>query len=167
MPTPDQGDYPTGYMTPDQIAQMYQQSSALSKGGQRDAEITSPWQGARMMADALAGRSMRNQAGAAQAQNTFGAGRQTAAIQPPGGAPQAPMLPSIAPTPPSATPGSFGTPTPPIPQPRPIMGTGSPVANAGITGSGMPGAPMSGGIPQQQGGINPMMAALMSQPPAM
>lgn len=167
MPTPDQGDYPTGYMTPEQIAQMYQQSSALSKGGQRDDTITSPWQGARMMADALAGRSMRNQAGAAQQKN-LNLDTTTRMMQPP------PLS-----VPPSATPGTPPqmqappvTPTPPV-RPPPMnapMGASPPVP--GLQGSvppSMPGGP-PGAPPGMVGGMqpqNPMMAALMSQPPGM
>lgn len=180
----DMASTPPGYQTPQQVQQMYDQSAAYTKGGMRDAPITSPWQGARMMADALSGNVMRNRAGQQQMGGlNSGASQQLGMAQPPG-APQG--QPSMAP---SQTPGSFSTPTPPASQP-PIthptpmptpplqMGGGSPVPSPGITGSGMPGQPMSAGIQPQMGGMggnpgmpqngqNPMMSALMSKPPGM
>lgn len=168
----DMASTPPGYQTPQQVQQMYDQSAAYTKGGMRDSTITSPWQGARMMADALSGNVMRNRAGQSQmGNNTLDA--QTRGMQSPSGMPQG--QPSMAP---SQTPGSFGTPTPPMPPPPPQMGGGAPVPSPGITGSGMPGQPMSAGIQPQmggmggnpgmpQGGQNPMMSALMSKPPGM
>jgi GH24 family phage-related lysozyme (muramidase) len=54
---------PEGYATPDQISQAQQLSALLMKGGHRDAPITSPWQGARMLADTLAGQQQSQHAG--------------------------------------------------------------------------------------------------------
>ncbi len=165
---------PQGYIPPDQISQMYDYAGNLTKGGQRDAPISSPWQGARMMADALAGRSMRNQAGGAQAGNTFGAGAQIAQTQGAGAPP--------SPPPPGSPPPMQGTPAPPSSiHPQPQMGGGSPVQGlGGSVPSGMPGG-MPGGPGGMMGGMqpppfssmagmggqppNPMMQALMSQPP--
>lgn len=184
----DQGpqNMPPGYLPPDQVKQMYDYSQGLTKGGMRDDTITSPWQGARMMADALAGRSMRNQAGQAQAGNTFGAGADLANVQRPGA--QSP-IPGLAPGAPSGIhdlgpQGSFGgggTPTPPV---KPIMSPPQMSASPplpGLGGSvpssmpgGVPGGPagMVGGMQPPQppmGGQppNPMMQALMSPPPGM
>jgi hypothetical protein len=87
---------PEGYATPDQIAQAQQLSSLLMKGGHRDAPITSPWQGARMLADTLAGSNASNRAGAAQVQAGNAAASQVVPPQVPNqptptqGAPQAP-----------------------------------------------------------------------------
>lgn len=112
----DFGSTPEGYMTPDQIKQMQTYAGNLTAGGQRDSTITSPWQGVRMLADTLAGRSMRNQFGQAQKQG-MGSAADTISSQP--------------------APGSFN-------QPVPYMG--SPM---GASASSM----------------NPMMSALMTQPP--
>lgn len=164
------GSTPSGYMTPEQINQMYQYSGALTKGGMRDEEITSPWQGARMMADALAGRSMRNQAGAAQQQNSglLGNLQTQAAMQSQPGGPGPSMTPG---TPPQMQPPPLQhpiTPTPPV-RPPPAPMSGAPIPGlSGSVPSGMPGG-MPGGPGGMVGGMqpppNPMMQALMSQPP--
>lgn len=93
----DQGPQytPPNYMPPDQLALQKEYAAALMKGGQRDKEITSPWQGVRMMADTLAGRHLQNQAGQQQASNTFGAGQEVASA-PRAGAPQGGMDPYTA-----------------------------------------------------------------------
>ena len=80
----DYGSTPEGYMTPDQIKQMQGYAGSLTAGGLRDKEITSPWQGVRMLADTLAGRSMRNQFGQAQMQN-LGNDANLRTSQPPAG----------------------------------------------------------------------------------
>jgi len=113
----DYGSTPQGYMTPDQIKQMQGYAADLTAGGMRDKEITSPWQGVRMLADALAGRSMRNQFGQAQQQG-YNSAAGTVANQ--------------------RAPGSFS-------QPVPYMNS-----------------PMGASASS----VNPMMGALMSQPPS-
>src|ERR1700692_3302762 len=133
---------PAGYMTPEQIQQMYHYSGNLTAGGMRDKEITSPWQGVRMMADALAGRSMRNQAGQ---QQKGGINDYTQRLE------QSPGSPMGGGNIPSTPPPAQGTPTPPQSiQPQPTR---------------PPMMPNSAGSPMQ--GQNPMLAALMTQPPAM
>lgn len=168
-----------GYQDPTKINQMYGYAGGLTKGGMRDEPITSPWQGVRMMSDALGGNLMRNQAGhLAQQNRNMDASGTMGVAQPPG-------------MPPSQSPGSFGTPTPPQqmthptpmptppPSPPPQMGSAPPVPSPGITGSGMPGQNMSSGVQPQMGGMgqnpgmpqmggmgqNPMMSALFSPPP--
>jgi hypothetical protein len=199
MPDPNSGyaNIPPGYVAPDLASQQYDYSKNLTAGGMRDKPISSPWQGVRMMADALSGGYARNQAGQQQAGNTFGAGNDIASVPRPG------QPTSLAP-PPSATPSPMGTPTPPqsipSPTPSPQMGGAPPVP--GLGGSmpsampgGMPGGPggMVGGMqpPNSMGGMppmggmrppgpmagmqggmmgqppNPMMNALMTQPPGM
>lgn len=77
---------PSGYASPEQLASVQQYAALLSKGGMRDKEITSPWQGVRMMADALSGGMMRNQAGQMGQQNrNLDASGIMGAAQPPGG----------------------------------------------------------------------------------
>ncbi len=77
---------PSGYASPEQLASVQQYAALLSKGGMRDKEITSPWQGVRMMADALSGGIMRNQAGQMGQQNrNLDASGIMGAAQPPGG----------------------------------------------------------------------------------
>lgn len=68
------------YTTPDQLTSMQQYAHLLMRGGQRDQPITSPWQGARMMADALSGNVMRNRAGQQQMSN-LGLDAQTRGMQ--------------------------------------------------------------------------------------
>lgn len=147
MASQDIGSTTSGYMTPDQIAQMQQYSSDLTKGGMRDKEITSPWQGVRMMADALSGNIMRNRAGQQQQQNTRLLGDAQSGVEgstfPPLGQSQLQPQQPI-------------TPTPPV-RPPPSM-SGSPVPGLqGSVPSGMPG-----GMPSAP--VDPMQA-LMMQPP--
>lgn len=142
--TPDMNSTPPGYMTPDQIKQMYAYSGDLTKGGMRDDTITSPWQGIRMMSDALAGRSMRNQAGGQQQQNTRLLGNAQTNVE-------GSTFPQIQP------PQQPITPTPPV-RPPPPMNSAPPIRGLqGSVPSGMPG-----GMPG--GPIDPMQA-LMMQPP--
>lgn len=72
---------PSGYATPDQLASVQQYANLLMKGGQRDKEITSPWQGLRMMADTLSGNIMRNRAGQQQMGNTAMLGNAQADVE--------------------------------------------------------------------------------------
>jgi len=76
---------PTGYATPDQLASVRQYADLLTKGGMRDQQITSPWQGVRMLADTLAGTHLRNQAAQQQMQG-YDSGAGAVAAQPPAGA---------------------------------------------------------------------------------
>ncbi len=57
------------YTMPDQLASQRQYADLLRKGATRDEPMTSPWQGARMMADALSGNIMSNRAGQQQMSN--------------------------------------------------------------------------------------------------
>jgi hypothetical protein len=78
---------PSNYATPDQLASVRQYADLLTKGGQRDQQITSPWQGVRMLADALSGNVLRNQAGQQQMQG-YGSAADAVSSQAPGGSPQ-------------------------------------------------------------------------------
>lgn len=149
-----------GYQDPNLVNQTYGYAGELTKGGLRDKEITSPWQGVRMMADALSGGMMRNRAGQmGQGNRNLDASGVMGAAQPPGGpAPQSPLSVNPPPSQPSSSPGSFGTPTPPVPKPAPIMSPAPPIA--GLGGS-VPNA-MPGGVPHAP--VDPMQA-LMMQPP--
>jgi hypothetical protein len=151
---------PAGYMTPEQVEQMYGYGGRLTKGATRDETITSPWQGLRMMADALSMNKVKNQAGQ---QQMGGINDYTHRLEP---APNTPPQGATAPPPPLPSVPSTPTPTqtapipaPPIRPPAPI--TGAPVM--GLQGS-VPSA-MPGGMPGAP--IDPMMSALMTPPPGM
>jgi len=130
------------------------------------AGTNNPFMGPHNMISAL--MKMRQQPG------TPGA---TMSLAPPNPGPMMPPGMTGAPPGPGSL-GGAGTPPPPS-MPPPMAGSGTPLPSPEITGSGMPGQPMSGGAPppvQQPGpiplkppgaqaGPDPMMSALMTQPP--
>ncbi len=140
---------PQGYMTPAQVEQMYGYTGALQKGATRDDTITSPWQGLRMMADALSMNKMRSQAGQ---QQMGGINDYTHRLE------QARNTPPQPSTPGSPPPTQMAPPPPPSTRPLAPM-TGAPIM--GLQGSAPSATP--GGVPGAP--IDPMMQALMSQPP--
>ncbi len=171
----DTNSMPTGYQgyqDPNLINQTFGYAGGLTKGGLRDEPITSPWQGARMMADALAGGMMRNRAGQIGQGN-----RNQDASGLMGAVPHLPGQP-ISQAPFSANPPpSGGLDTPPMAGTPPVPGL------AGSVPSGAPGGPpgppggLTGGMQlpplARMGGMgggqppDSMMQALMSQPPGM
>ncbi len=144
----DLSSTPAGYMTPAQIEQMYGYSGALTQGATRDKEITSPWQGVRMMADALAMNKMRGGAGQQQMQ---GIQDYTHRLE------QAPGQPLPAMAPPPAPPQMQPSlPAQPIRPPPPMSGTPVPGLQGSVPSGmpgGMPGAP-----------VDPMQALMMPPP---
>jgi hypothetical protein len=129
MPPFDMSSTPAGYASPDQLAQANLLTQQVNKGAHRDAPITSPWQGARMMADALTGQKMmqhnsqqemasRGYDNPQSLQGPGGASPQMPPGSPPGMLGQQPP-PNTAmppPPPPAPSPQAGGM---PMPQPRP------------------------------------------------
>ena len=161
---PDVNSTPPGYQTPEQSRSVYGYGNALLENSTKDQPITSFWQGPERMAHALFGNIARNQAGKLdRASDVYDASRSAPKDPFVGGQPSVPAV-NLSP---STTSGSFGTQTPPIRPPAPINAS-PPVANLqGSVPSGMPG-----GVPGGPGGMvsgmqppNPMMQALMMQPP--
>jgi hypothetical protein len=134
---------PAGYATQDQINQGYALGKNQTAAGHRDAPITSPWQGVRMMADTLSGANAMHQTGAAQTDPRFaGTGD---------------VVPHTVPNqPPGSPPGMLGTPPPPtasLPPPPGAMAGGPPPMSGGappMPQARPPGAP---GMPMQPGGM--------------
>ncbi len=171
----DNGSVPPGYVDPQQIQQRLLYQHRLAQGATRDEPMTSPWQGARMMADALAMNRVGNQAGGAQQQNQRLLGNvntdATLQSQPPGAGTPTPPIRSPMP-PPQAQ--SMAPPPPPMTGAPPVGMSGSiPAAQPGGPPSAPPGLtsgmqlPGLAGLGGMGGGQppNPMMQALMTQPP--
>jgi hypothetical protein len=136
---------PAGYATPDQLAQANMLTQQVNKGAHRDAPITSPWQGARMMADALTGQKMM-QHNSQQEMASRGYDNPQS-LQGPGGAPSQ--------MPPGSPPGMLGQQPPPNTAMPPPPPPSSPQAGGAAGGMPMPQPrpPSAPGMPMQPGGM--------------